>query len=99
MAMTPTSAIVSTSGDTWTTLLTGPAIVTQVICAINAFGLCKVSLRLSKGSSSALIVPGDALPEGGSHRLRVGAISLAAGDKLEAKSIGAVDWTISGTTL
>jgi len=99
MAMSPTSAIVTTSGDAWTDLLTGPAIVTQVICSNPGVLDAKVALRITKGSNSAILVPGDRLQRGGSSRFRVGAISLAAGDKLQAKSSGGVDWTVSGTTV
>lgn len=102
MAQTPLSAVLSTSGDTWMTLVTGASAgtqVTQVTCASNAFGQAKVSMRFTKGSTSAVIVPGDALPEAASYRYRVGALTLMSGDKLEVKSIGSVDWTLSGANL
>ncbi len=99
MAMTPTSAVRTTSGDTWTDLISGPAIVTQAICANNGVGDAKVSLRFMKGSATANLVPGDILAFGASSRFRIGALSLASGDKLQAKSFGTVDWTISGTTV
>lgn len=102
MAQTPLSAVLSTSGDTWTTLITGASggtQVTQVTCANSAFGQAKVSMRFTKGSASAFIVPGDALPDGRPYRFRVGALTLMSGDKLEVKSIGSVDWVLSGVNI
>ena len=102
MAQTPLSAVLSTSGDTWQTLLAGSSAgsqVTQVICSSNAFGLAKVSMRFTKGSSSVNIAPSDALPEAKGYRYRVGALALMPGDKLEVKSLGAVDWLLSGVNL
>lgn len=99
MAFLPISAIVTTTGDAWTDLMSGPSVVTQVICANTTVGDARVSVRLQKGSKTGVLVPNAILPEGGSYRFRVGAISLASGDKLQAKSSGSVDWTVSGTTV
>lgn len=98
MALSPISAITITSGDAWTTLVDGPAVVTQAICSNQSFGRAAVSLRVQKDGVTAYLVPNDFLPWGATCRFRVGALALSAGDKLEAKSIGSVDWSISGMT-
>lgn len=96
MAVVQISNGASTSGDTWTDLMTGAATVTSLVLANKSFGSARVSVRIMKGASPYLIVPEDELPQGASARLRLPAVVLEAGDKLQVKSIGGVDWIASG---
>jgi hypothetical protein len=99
MALTQISRVASTSGDTWISLMTGPATVTSLVLANKTVGPSRVSVRINKGATQALLVPDDEIAHGGSSRLRLPSIVLEAGDSLQVKSIGGVDWTASGVTI
>lgn len=86
----------STSGDTWTDLVPIKANVSSVILANKSFGAARVSMRIMKGATPFIVVPDDELPQGGSARLRLPAVVLETGDKLQVKSVGGVDWLASG---
>ncbi len=98
MALTQISRAVSTSGDVWTTLVSGAANVTSLTCAAKSAGISMVAVQLKKGANFYLVVPPEELPEGGAARLRIPPMVLEADDALQVKSIGAVDWTASGVT-
>lgn len=99
MARAPFRASVSTSGDSWTTIVSGARTITSVLIASNTFSDAKVGLRVLKGSTATILVPDQLLPEAASYRFRVGALHLEAGDSLQGKSAGSVDWTVAGETL
>lgn len=86
----------STSGDTWQDLVPGAATVQAVTLANTSFGAARVSMRLLKGSTPYSIIPDDELPQGASYRFRNPSIVIEAGDKLQVKSVGGVDWIASG---
>ncbi|GAA5231740.1 hypothetical protein FOZ76_11675 [Verticiella sediminum] len=100
MALQQISRIVSTSGDTWADLVTGAATVTSLVLANKGITPSRVGVRIYKANAtSSLIVPGDELAGGASARLRLPAVVLEAGDKLQVRSLGGVDWTASGATV
>ena len=101
MALTQISRVAATSGNTWSNIMTGPGTVTSLILANKTVGPSVVSVRISKASpaSTALIIPNDEIAHGGSSRLRLPSIVLEAGDTLQVKSIGGVDWVASGVTI
>ena len=99
MALTQISRIATTSGDTWASIVTGPATVTSLVLANKTVGPSLVSVRINKGATQATIVASDQVAHGGSSRLRLPSIVLETGDTLQVKSVGGVDWVASGVTL
>jgi len=101
MALTQISRIASTTGDTWQTIITGPANVTSLTMSARSLGETRVAVALKKDDPPgiAYIVPGDALREGASARLRLPSIVLEAGDELQVRSSGLVDWIASAVTI
>ncbi len=99
MALTQKSWGAKTSGDTWTDVVAEAATVGALTLANTSFGKAVVSVRLLKGATPYVIVPPNEIDANGSSRLRLPGIVVAAGDKLQVKSIGAVDWTASGATV
>lgn len=99
MALIQISRVAATSGDTWASIVVGPATVTSLVLANKTVGPSRVSVRINKGATQALLVPEDELAHGGSSRLRLPSIVLEAGDTLQVKSIGGVDWVASGVTI
>lgn len=96
MALSSISRVVSSTDSAWTDLVVGPAIITSITMANTVQDDVVVSVRLMKGSTAALIVPNDILPEGGSYRLRLPAVVAESGDKLQVASSGKVDWILTG---
>lgn len=94
--LSPMSRAASTSGDTWTDLVTGAAVVLAITLANKSFGTARVSMRMMKGSTPYELIPDDALAQGASARLALSRLVLEAGDKLQVKSVGGVDWVASG---
>lgn len=94
--LSPMSRAVTTAGDAWADLVSGAAVVLAVTLANKSFGTARVSMRMLKGSTPYDLVPDDALAQGASARLAFSRLVLEAGDKLQVKSVGGVDWVASG---
>lgn len=87
--------IAQTSGDAWTTIWSGPAEIHGLICANLALGDAAVSLRLWDGTNERVIVNADTLEEGGTGRI-LPVATIVDGTALQARSVGSVDYIISG---
>lgn len=103
MAITQISKVASTSGDVWTELIAhaGAAgtstTLTSLVMASLSIGDAKIGVRLNKAVGGIkMIVPADTLAEGESYRLPTPGIILEPSDKIEVRSLGAVDWIASG---
>lgn len=100
MQITQISRIATTTGDSWTNLIDVACTVTSLVLAARSMGESAVSVRIQKAdTTTAFIVPSDALPEGGSARLRLPSVVLEEDDKLQVKSTGQVDWVASAIVM
>lgn len=88
----------TTTGGSWTTLVTGECTIASLI--VNAtVETTLISLRVTlSGGTFSYILPINSLTFSAPNRLAIGGISLKAGDKLEALSVSPVDWVTTVVT-
>lgn len=89
------SAIATTSGNTWTTIVDAAGQAVALTAANRSYGDAEVSVRILGSNAATVLVPPELIPMGGSRR-KVPVTTLAAGEVLQVKSSGLVDWIASG---